>query len=487
MLSQNNKINLKSKYTKSLSQVPSTWGGAGVLPFARANNPTNDIYLLLGKEDIIPNWKSGSNKWCDFSGGKEEMDLDIEDTAARELYEESLAVPPLWEHLGCATPISTIATDKPRMSEIQEEISTLKTTLTKPVMQMGSKHQHWQHFAERLRQNNYTYRFDRTRPDSRCSNKNYTCFLVEVPFCPNVVKEFDKIRGRLLKLRKLSRCWHEKLQEINQMKDNDVRDVLMTFLPGKKFSYNPIDASLQTCIGATEPDQDVMSAKETTEHGTSKQLLCYYLANVYLTPNIANVKLLSIDMHDLRNPKLLDIEKDLNIFPAHIREKICDIIQCWTHLLEEFRGLPYAIRKHPAIYATRVPNSSYISNITVLDCYMEKQSIKWWSIPWLSESVQNGGAFRMELFRGPFTPFLSVVLDLFSGASHGRFVVDVRPWTSSSTFGNSLKKFKNTDSKKSNKPTNLSTDNDDNDKHTTIQDTQLAQVQIFKKFNKHTN
>lgn len=414
MLPEVAKHGLRSKCPKSPSQLatPALWGGAGVLPFARANNPTNDIYLLLGKEDIIPNWKFGSNKWCDFSGGKEESDADIEETAARELYEESLAAHPLWEHEGPCRPESG---DRPH---------------NRP----------WRNFAGSLRQSNYAHRFDRTRADGRSPSKSYACFLVEVPFCPGVGKEFEKIRARLVRLRNLSKSWHEKLREIDDMEE-DVRDALMTFLPGQAVAYNSKDQSFRitdeldeyrianVCIMDGEwVHVKLTAAKCVQTDGTKPETHCYTFQS----------------------------QRPLEPFPAHTREKICSFVQSWTRLLEEFRSLPYAIRKHPAISATRVPNTSYIYDITVLECYMEKQAIKWWSLPWLRESLQNGGAFRMELFRGPFLPFLSVVLDLFSGASPGRFIVDVRPWTSSSTFGYSLKKKSHSANQKSSKQTKKS-------------------------------
>lgn len=404
------------------------WAGAGILPYARANNNTNDIYLLLGKEDVILNWKFGSNKWCDFSGGKEDNDMSIEDTAAREFYEESLAVSTLWDSQNYG---------------------------------FGN----WKQFSEMLRNGRYAFRFDRLhnsqnlqkldnnnndlvvplqssmsstqtqqlqqiqlKPKSTRTHKTHSCFLVEVPFYPTITKEFDKTRNRLLKLRKCARIWHDVKQKF----------IYPDLIPG----YLP---------DSTVPN---LSKESESDHVGS-------LANI----SIINNNVLLLRYINNGNGQICDIKKPLIEYPEKNHQSIIQFVKSWSNLLGEFRNLPYTLRKHPAIVISRIPQTTYIYNIQVLECYMEKQKIGWWSLPWLKESLQHGGAFRMELFRGAFMPLLSVVIDLFYGASPGKFVIDVRPWSSSSTFGIHskylLKNSEETDLTSSNSDQNINECQDD--------------------------
>ncbi len=373
---------------KELSKtIHDKWSGAGVLPFARVNN-TNDIYLLLGKEDVIPNWSFGSNKWCEFSGGREDSDQNIEETAAREFYEESLACEPLWPNNN---------TD-PKNSKNPRDYCP------------------WKSFATALQEKKYTYRFDRSRTDSKSSTrstKRYACFLVEIPFQPNITKEFDKVRSRLVKLRNLSRLWQNALQHCP---DPDI-------VPGSK-------------ITATTK----LFADQLANIGKMKSKGSFHLVNISVHKNDTVLKLrVSKTSSKSSDQFVVDIDKPISDFPDDKQGNIVRFAKLWTSLLEEFRSLPYALRKHPAVSVLRVPSSTYVYDIRVLDCYMEKQRVSWWSLPWLKEGLHHGGAFRMELFRGAFAPFLSVVIDLFHGAGPGRFVVDVRPWTSASSFGTHCK------------------------------------------------
>lgn len=62
---------------------------AGVLCFSRRSD--GKLVILLGREKETLGWKQGSNKWSSFSG-RVEPGEDVEDGAAREFVEESLAV-----------------------------------------------------------------------------------------------------------------------------------------------------------------------------------------------------------------------------------------------------------------------------------------------------------------------------------------------------------------------------------------------------------
>ena len=65
--------------------------GAGVVAYSFDHN--NVPVILLGREKCTPGWKQGSNKWGAFSG-KADKGETIEESAAREFMEESMAVVP---------------------------------------------------------------------------------------------------------------------------------------------------------------------------------------------------------------------------------------------------------------------------------------------------------------------------------------------------------------------------------------------------------
>lgn len=63
---------------------------AGVLFFSqRPGNDGGDTLYLLGREQFYPHWPD-SDKWADFGGGVDVADEDVESTAAREAWEESM-------------------------------------------------------------------------------------------------------------------------------------------------------------------------------------------------------------------------------------------------------------------------------------------------------------------------------------------------------------------------------------------------------------
>jgi len=56
------------------------------------------VYFLLGKERKMHNWRQGSEKWSDFGGKTSASAPSAEETAAKEFWEESLAVVKYFAH-----------------------------------------------------------------------------------------------------------------------------------------------------------------------------------------------------------------------------------------------------------------------------------------------------------------------------------------------------------------------------------------------------
>lgn len=104
-----------------------------------------------------------------------------------------------------------------------------------------------------------------------------------------------------------------------------------------------------------------------------------------------------------------------------------------------------------------------VTDVSVNECYLEKQHISWFSLEWLKETLAEGGVFGNESFRMNFTPILSLLTDVFScntlksaaanasaalpflqtnalvvldGNEYGRtdYIVDIRPWCMSSVL-----------------------------------------------------
>ena len=72
----------------SLPDVEKYGTGAGIIPVARA--PTGEVFLLLGRERFLPQWK-GSCRWSGFEGSRKSNE-PLPETAVREFTEESLGV-----------------------------------------------------------------------------------------------------------------------------------------------------------------------------------------------------------------------------------------------------------------------------------------------------------------------------------------------------------------------------------------------------------
>jgi hypothetical protein len=77
--------------------------------------------------------------------------------------------------------------------------------------------------------------------------------------------------------------------------------------------------------------------------------------------------------------------------------------------IDYFKSLPRNMQSHPAILVER--NENEISNITVLNEWMEKQQIAWWSIHRIKNAIKNGGRFKKNVLRYGFLSTLSVVVE----------------------------------------------------------------------------
>lgn len=149
-------------------EATAEWYGAGVIPFSITRG--GEIFILLGKEDTIPACKMNSNKWCDFSGGRDPSDPSPEYTAAREYHEETAGLPMLW----------------------------------------GS--QTVEQFANMLKQDNaYFCKLDRNSGNSsKCP-----AYVIQLPFHPHMSREYDMHREQLIKLKIYHREYMESVKDLD--------------------------------------------------------------------------------------------------------------------------------------------------------------------------------------------------------------------------------------------------------------------------------
>lgn len=122
-----------------------------------------EAYFLFGKECGIS--KSRNNKWSDFSGRKDPADSSVEMTAAREFYEETIALPSLWSAAGGSG--GGGKTYLKLAADMQE------------------------------RSVGYTYKFDRTYPNA---NDKYTTYLHRIPYDPSIPAQYADARRILIAL-----------------------------------------------------------------------------------------------------------------------------------------------------------------------------------------------------------------------------------------------------------------------------------------------
>lgn len=141
-----------------------------VLPFVVAPNMAHDIYILLGKENRQGKYGKILEDWCGFGGAAESYDLSsIEQTAAREFVEESMALPLLKNTNNNNTSVHDFLNQENVFQDLQNGEYVQKVEMKKAV-----------------RSNHVV---------------NFTGFLKRIPWQPDLPQQFSFIRKYLLQLR----------------------------------------------------------------------------------------------------------------------------------------------------------------------------------------------------------------------------------------------------------------------------------------------
>lgn len=140
--------------TSTAKHIKGRLVGASLLCFAV--DPTfSCVYFLLGKERHNVRWPNGSNRWSDFGGRVASTDSCAEETAAREFFEETLAVVRYFEN-----------DNLPRKG--------------------------WDDIVNDLRNGKYAMRLTQGN-----SSRKFVIFVKQIPWDPEVVDRFSTYRSAL--------------------------------------------------------------------------------------------------------------------------------------------------------------------------------------------------------------------------------------------------------------------------------------------------
>ena len=472
-------------YNNSVHQEQTiNWVGAGVLPFARSH--TNDIYFLLGKECESDEWKCSSNKWCDFSGGRNDDDVSPAHTASREFCEELCGVDLMWSNAFYADMTHRLTDEQYsiRLARTRDSQSATSLSTADSVLDLGQIITN----TNQLTKWNITY-------------------VVEIPFYPELPIIFDKHKSQLLLINSERKRWCRRKSELSEWIvghlrecDNHSKQIeieielverfchanepcpfINIFDPGATLhseSKNIITWLTQRNMCKWQMNQQIPNVCKCNEHINLKlsnnipksdlndscdsllfaninslQLISANYIKEYVSEEIHEyVKFLYLTNDICKNSKRNDNCTNCNndctncnynctdsnhtdnnyannefydhkennnncflevtLYPGHCMYATCvSITKYWLTFLNIVKTviseLPHLFR---ALDIIRI--NTEIVDAKVHDCYLEKQTIDWWSIPNIVEALRNGGSIRNESFRTTFAPILSVLMDI---------------------------------------------------------------------------
>lgn len=280
-------------------QIEKNGIGAGIIPISVDKN--NNIYILLAKESFNPLWKQ-SCKWSGFEGGRKTNETIIE-TAIREYKEESL--------------------DIIKFPSSIEDI---------------------------IKNKEYNIRLVINIQQEKLCIKYHSTYVIEVPWQPDCILLFEKVRYKLITIKKYA----EILNNISEM----------VF----KYKIN------------TREDIGIIKSITNIEIKTKNMITLHMLVE---NDNI--IKRCKIDTK-LVEPLLLW---------QYIRQSI-------TFMIGDFKHKSLNIKKD---------YDNIIYNIEVNEDYLEKEKMKWWDIETLKKVLKNGGYHDSEYFKSYFMPVLQGLLE----------------------------------------------------------------------------
>lgn len=326
---------------------------AGIIPFAVAPTNAREIYLLLGQEEEVPNWQHGSNKWCGFSGRSIDRDNGFPArAAAREFVEETMGV--VRSRFGMSQNLFGRACNDAQLSES-------------------------------LNGGEYICSLHTNRKSDTRQYQSVT-FLKQIPWDPRIPARFAEVRAALSKLN------HACIEYTKCAKEWQNRHGLFGVpLPGKlqAITHSRSSSSINEEVLRTWIDE-----------GCEPSMLVSQIATI----NVDTGKVDKVRCVSHTNMCSADMQHAARTLAA------------WQHVLNLYINLPEYLHMHPAINVQYVDGFPIPIYVKVGRSYLEKQRLRWWSLPRLQEVLDHGGHFRGDAFRHRFLPSLAITVSLLNNS-----------------------------------------------------------------------
>jgi hypothetical protein len=342
--------------------------GAGVLPFAIVPE-TNDIYILLAKENIVHQWR-GSNKWCEFTGSfNPAFDSDPADTAAREFLEESLCVVPFHQHQDQQHYRNQISTKESIAAELRKDETNSFKIITN-----SSK--------------------DKKTPI-------HYCFVREIEWIPDLPERFAKTRKVLLTLQEEFQKYKSMLESLIQSNRDDhlKLESSISFLPmihnnnNNKNKKNENENESESEEKEKEKEKNVEEEEESFIKIESNPI---YVIDIQIT----NGNFVQTTLWNSITDKTFQYELSKNTFDSKVLDCIKQYSIAKKIYNENKKGLLASCKKCGAILKDYIHSSSLKkkkwTTLSVSEAFLEKTQMKWWSQSKLQSVLFHGGKYHNQ-------------------------------------------------------------------------------------------
>lgn len=403
-------------------QTP-TFYAAGIIPFMRSPFYANQYYFLLGKEESTNYWHNCSGTWSDFGGRYDrDADVDVEATAAREFFEESMGVV-ADEHFLAATDKDTGGTETKKDDRIRR-------------------------LAQDLRDKKYYKQIAVTQQLQDDTFLRCFFFLKEIKaWVPEIPEEFVSLRSFLLSIKKLS---DEIIYHSVYVEKFFPEVAVHTSVVLKKQSAF---LSSTTTGLAMSSDRKAVIVTTRAKNGAKTKHAVEIFAAADEDASVSTTTQTKLTFVDGDDSEAATTTNNNKYTPPHRNSAskvscVCQFVAKWNMLKKMYRRFQrdrHAHRDHPAIlYSFFVCNHDNDNGgggggqkeeegkcerpvgkakkeqkecflfMKIDEHYLEKQEIRWWSRDDLQTLVANGGLLKETYLRRKILcPVYEIVTNLF--------------------------------------------------------------------------
>jgi len=242
--------------------------------------------------------------------------------------------------------------------------------------EISKEYQQTNKVFEELQKKSFTKKIIMTK---QFDNKHvkFIYFLKQIPWKPELPHIFKEIRDQILKIKNLSKQYHDLCKKLP--KESKFR------VPGQSLEDDDVSkVVVDMCLKK--------SKKELMGVST-----------------IVKYTLLSTSFHDP-----LECKDSREFWDSPEFLVIKQIIHVFSELKTAFQKLPDSLQKHDVFKVKYLSSSvNFFIDIHVKDQYLEKQCMEWWSLPKLSNALNNGGISHNEFLRPNFLPMVAILLKTF--------------------------------------------------------------------------